>query len=103
MTKRKDKKHKNADINSMDLFKRGNVGLARLLIAVSNSGPSGVATYKLLHQLGSTHHAKAFIKRAEKEGYIKRVEGESTSGQFKPVYNLITPKGRELLSSLRSL
>lgn len=84
-----------------DLLKRGNVGLARLLIAVYNAGPDGIPTYKLLHQLGSTNHAKAFIKRAEKEGLIIRKEGKAEQpGQFPPVYNFITDRGTELLKSL---
>lgn len=87
--------------SSRFLFQRGNVGLARLLLAVNDEGPDGIATYKLLYQLGSTHHGKSFIKRAEKEGYIKRVKGEEPGpGQFKPVYNVITDKGRQLLQSL---
>jgi hypothetical protein len=52
----------------------------------------------LLHRLGSTHHGKAFIKQAEREGLIKRKVGEpATPGQFAPVYNLITARGIELL------
>jgi hypothetical protein len=81
-----------------DLLKRGNMGLFRLLIAVNRAGPKGIATYDLLYKLGSTHHAKAFIKRAEKEGLIKRKVGKPTTpGQFAPVYNFITPLGIELL------
>ena len=52
-----------------DLFKRGNVGLARLLLVVHDAGP-GIATYKMLYRPGSTNHAKAFIKRAKDEGLI---------------------------------
>jgi hypothetical protein len=82
------------------LFKRGNVGLARLLLAVYDAGPEGISTYKLLHQLGSTHHAKAFIARAERAGYIKREEAaEPGPGQFPPVINTITNKGKKLLLS----
>jgi hypothetical protein len=83
-----------------DLFKRGNVGLARLLLAVNKAGPEGIATYRLLHKLGSTHHAKAFITRAEKAGYIKRVMGESEYGHFPLVYNILTKKGKQLLAQL---
>ena len=82
----------------------GNVGLTRLLIAVSQAGPNGIATYKLLHKLGSTNHGKAFIARAERQGYIKRVEGESPGpGQFKPINNVLTDKGRQLLQSQSAL
>jgi hypothetical protein len=68
------------------------------VIAVNQAGPDGIATYKLLHQLGSTHHAKAFITRAEREGLIEREKGESPGpGQFAPVINIITDKGRRVL------
>lgn len=90
-------KNKNS---SVDLLKRGNIGLIRLLLVVRDAGPDGISTYKLLHQLGSTNHAKAFITRAEKQGYIKRVTGESEHGHFKPVYNILTPKGKRLLEQL---
>jgi hypothetical protein len=80
------------------LFQRGNIGLARLLIAVYDAGDEGIATYKLLHQLGSTNHAKAFIKRAEKEGLIERRKGEPPApGKFRPIHNIITAKGKQLL------
>ncbi len=75
------------------------MGLPRLLIAVNAAGPQGIATYKLLHQLGSTHHAKAFIARAERDGLIQRVKAKSENGQFSPVYNIITAKGKQLLQS----
>jgi len=65
-------KKKNKHSSSSFLLKRGNVGLARLLLAVYDAGPDGISTRKLLQQLGSTHHAQAFIKRAEKMGYIRR-------------------------------
>ncbi len=86
--------------SSSSIPKRGDMGLLRLLIAVNQAGREGIATYDLLHQLGSTHHAKAFIARAVREGLIERKEGEpSGPGQFKPKFNVITPKGRELLQS----
>jgi hypothetical protein len=82
------------------LLKRGNLGLLRLLIAVNQSGSQGIPTYKLLHLLGSTHHAKAFIARAEREGLIQRREGEPPGpGQFAPKINIITTKGRQFLQS----
>jgi DNA-binding MarR family transcriptional regulator len=87
------------ETKSPDLLKRGNLGLFRLLIAVNQAGPEGIATYKLLHQLGSTNHAKAFIARAVKEGLIEREVGQSEHGHFKPVFNRITDKGRQVLQS----
>jgi hypothetical protein len=91
------KKNKRIIGNRHFLFQRGNVGLARCLIAVYEAGPEGISTYKLLQQLGSTNHAQAFIKRAVREGLIERIEGESEHGHFKPVYNRITEKGKQLL------
>jgi hypothetical protein len=41
------------------------------LIAVYDADENGIFTYKLLYQLGSTNHAKAFISRAKRQGYIK--------------------------------
>ena len=81
----------------MDLFVRGNVGLARLLIAVNAAGPQGISTNKLLEQLNSSNHAQAFIRRAAKEGLIERFKGESEHGHFPPVVNRITKKGKQLL------
>jgi hypothetical protein len=80
--------------------KRGDMGLLRLLIAVNAAGHEGIATYKLLNQLGSTHHAKAFIARAEKEGLIERPYGEPAGpGQFPQRYNIITDRGKQLLQN----
>jgi hypothetical protein len=82
----------------LDLFKRGNVGLARLLIAVNAAGEEGISTVKLLQQLNSTNHAQAFIRRAEREGLIERIKGKSEYGHFPPVVNRITEKGKQLLT-----
>jgi hypothetical protein len=94
------KSNKNKNKKKHILLERGNVGLTRLLLAVRDAGPDGIPTYKLLYQLGSTNHAKAFITRAEKQGYIKRKEGESEHGHFAPVYNILTAKGKDLLQNL---
>ena len=95
-TKKKDKTKPTLD--SFFLFRRGNVGLARLLVAVNAAGPQGISTNKLLEQLNSSHHAQAFIRRAAKEGLIERFTGESEHGYFPKVYNRLTERGRELLS-----
>jgi predicted transcriptional regulator len=89
-------------INADYLLQRGNVGLTRLLVAVNNAIPEGISTVKLLEQLGSTHHAQAFIKRTKREGLIERKEGESEHGQFPPVHNILTEKGKKLLSQLNN-
>jgi hypothetical protein len=75
---------------------------ADMLVAIdkaSADGNGGIATFELLRQLGSTHHAKAFIKRAEREGLIQRIQGSSEHGHFRPIFNRLTPKGRRLLQS----
>jgi hypothetical protein len=84
-----------------DLFQRGNIGLARLLFALYHAGEEGITTNKLLQQLGSTNHAQAFIKRAEKEGLIKRIlEDPPIPDEFpRPRYNIITERGKQLLRS----
>jgi hypothetical protein len=98
--KKKKKKNSNSGSSRGFLLRRGNVGLARVLVAVYDAGPHGIATYKLLHQLGSTNHAKAFIKRAEKEGLIERRKGEPPApGKFRLIHNIITAKGKQLLRS----
>ena len=98
--KEKKMKKPSRTSRSPDLLKRGNMGLLRLLIAVHDAGPKGISTYKLLNQLGSTHHAKAFIARAEREGLIERPYGEPASpGHFRPRYNILTEKAKKLLLS----
>jgi hypothetical protein len=101
----KNKKIKKSNTTrSPELLKRGNIGLLRLLIAVNSAGPDGIATYDLLHQLGSTHHAKAFIARAEQEGLIGRPYGEPAGpGQFRPRYNIIIKRGKQLLQNHKLL
>ncbi len=84
----------------MDLFARGNVGLARLLVAVNAAGEKGISTNKLLQQLNSSNHAQAFLRRAEREGLIERVKDErSEHGHFPAVYNRITERGKQLLKT----
>jgi hypothetical protein len=87
------------EIQELDLLKPGNVGLVRLLLVLSRTSPNdGLPTRRLLEILGSTNHAQAFIKRAEKMGYIRREERDPESGTgFHPVYNILTEKGRKLL------
>jgi hypothetical protein len=91
---------RNSSSNRRFPLRRGNMGLLRLLIAVNAVGPSGISTYKLLKQLGSTNHAQAFIARAKREGLIGRNEGEPPGpGQFPPMFNIITEHGKDLLLS----
>jgi hypothetical protein len=82
------------------LFKRGNAGLAHLLLIVYRAGEDGISTVKLLEELGSIDYGQTLVRRAKKQGYIKRIIGESEHGHFAPVYNIITPKGKRLLEQL---
>lgn len=82
------------------MLKRGNIGLTRFLIALNNAGEDGISTVRLLKKLGSIHHGQTFIKRAEREGLIKRKRGEPPGpGQFAPMYNIITQRGKDLLQN----
>jgi hypothetical protein len=45
--------------------------------------------YKKVFLAGQT-----LLKHAEKENVIERKDGESEHGQFPPVYNIITTKGK---------
>ena len=84
----------------MNLMRRGNITLLRLLVLVNSAGSSGITTMKLLHELGTTGYGQTTLNRAVTEGLIEREVGESPGpGQFSPIYNRITPKGRQLLQS----
>jgi hypothetical protein len=83
------------------LLKPGNVGLARLLFALAKAGPDGLPTRKLLEALHSTNHGQDAIKRAEKEGYIKRIRDVKPVGSGNHlVVNKLTSKGHQLLDKL---
>jgi hypothetical protein len=83
------------------LFKPGNVGLARLLLALAKAGSDGgMATRRLLETLHSTHHAQAAIKRAEKMGLIERVEQPPECKGNRLKVNKLTPMGQQLLDKL---
>jgi hypothetical protein len=80
------------------LFRRGNITLARLLLTVSDAGSAGISTMNLFRQLGTTGYGQTTLRRAVKEGLIKRKEGDPPGpGQFPPVFNTITEKGHRLL------
>lgn len=88
---------KNKNDKSMNLLRRGNITLLRLLVLVNAAGSSGISTMKLFDELGTTGYGQTSLTRAVKAGLIKREEGESEHGHFKPKYNRITPKRRQLL------
>jgi DNA-binding MarR family transcriptional regulator len=84
-----------------DLFKRGNYSLLRLLVIVNAAGPSGITTRKLLDEIRSHDtYTQRVLDRAQKQGLIERVKGEApASGQFSPVFNIITDRGKQLLQN----
>ena len=88
---------------TLDLFRRGNVGLIRLLMIINNAGPDGkISTVKLFEQFGSTGYGQTLLKRAEKAGLIRREDGEEPGpGQFSYKFNIITEKGKKLLNQLK--
>jgi hypothetical protein len=82
------------------LYKRGNYSLLRLLTILNAAGPEGMSTLRLLDEIGSrATYTQNVIDKAKKEGLIKREIGESEHGQFPPIFNTITHKGKQLLQS----
>ena len=100
MVKRKSPPIYPGRFSNTDLFKRGNYSLLRLLTIINASGSEGITTRKLLDTIGSHDtHIQRTLDRAEDLKLIERITGESEHGQFPPVYNKITDKGRKLLRS----
>lgn len=84
---------------SPEEFMRANRALVKLVRTVNRAGKNGISTRRLLQEIGANE--ESHIHRAQKEGYIIREEREPESGRgFKPVYNIITPKGRDFLEEL---
>jgi hypothetical protein len=84
--------------NSKDLLQAGNLGLTKLLLIVHSKGQ--IKTSDLLEEYGSNSSGYFFLERARKQGLIDKVLGESEHGQFPPVYNQLSEKGRELVLGL---
>jgi hypothetical protein len=84
-----------------ELLKPGNIGLARLLLAVYAAGDEGITTVKLLRQLNSITHGQAFLSRAAREGLIKRKRVPKPTGQKGNYFtvNRITKQGKQLVLS----
>lgn len=86
---------------SAEEFARTNRGLITLLSALQRIGGQA-STRKLLAEMKMIGYGEILIKRAEKLGYIKREKRKPDSGRgFHPVYNILSPKGRKLLSQLQ--
>lgn len=96
--RRSTNNNSSSDIKRFSLFRRGNLTLARLLLLVNDAGLDGITTMNLFRELGTTGYGQITLQRAKSEGLIERKEGEpSGPGQFPPVFNVITQKGRQLL------
>jgi hypothetical protein len=92
--KKKTKKKRSHDL----LFRRGNITLLRLLMAVNSAGPKGISTMNLFRQLRTTGYGQTTLSRALRDGLIERIEGKSEHGYFAPIMNIITQRGKDLLA-----
>jgi hypothetical protein len=84
-------------------FAQGHKGLMHLLRTIEKEGGE-ISTRKLLDTMDNWgYHGQHMIRIAEKEGFIEREVGvEPGPGQFDPMYNILTPKGKKLLAHLHS-
>jgi hypothetical protein len=84
------------------LLQRGNYSLFKILWIINAAGPSGITTVALHQELGAhTNRTNAIIRKAHEIGLIDRIEGERPGpGQFAPLFNVITDRGRKLLASV---
>jgi hypothetical protein len=84
-------------------FAQSHEGLIHLLRTIDKGGGE-MSTRKLLEAMNSWgYHGQHLIRMAEKEGFIEREVGvEPGPGQFDPMYNILTSKGKKLLSHLHS-
>lgn len=84
---------------SPEEFIRANRGLVKLIRTVNRAGKNGISTRRLLQQIGANEESQIYL--AQNEGYVLREEREPEGGRgFKPVYNILTPKGEDLLEEL---
>jgi hypothetical protein len=84
-------------------FAQGHKGLMHLLRTIEKEGGE-ISTRKLVETMNNWgYHGQHMIRIAEKEGFIEREVGvEPGPGQFDPMYNILTSKGKKLLSHLHS-
>jgi DNA-binding MarR family transcriptional regulator len=82
------------------LLQRGNYSLLRILSILNSAGADGLTTMVLLEQLGSkADRITAIIRTAQEMKLIERIPGESEHGQFPPICNKITERGKQLLQN----
>jgi hypothetical protein len=84
-------------------FAQGHKGLMHLLRTIEKEGGE-ISTRKLLEAMNNWgYHGQHMIRIAEKEGFIEGEVGvEPGPGQFDPMYNILTSKGKKLLAHLHS-
>jgi hypothetical protein len=82
------------------LLQRGNYAIFRILSIINAAGAAGIITVALHQELGAhTNRINAVIRKAHELGLIDRIKGERPGpGQFASVYNVITKKGKQLLT-----
>ena len=90
----------NNDVSAKE-FAQSNKGLIHLLRTIDKEGGE-ISTRKLLEAMDNWgYHGQNMIRIAEKEGFIEREVGVKPGpGQFDPMYNILTSKGKKLLSQL---
>ena len=82
------------------LLQRGNYSLVRILSILNSAGGDGLPTLALLDELGSkADRINAIIRTAQEMKLIERIPGESEHGQFPPICNKITERGKQLLQN----
>jgi hypothetical protein len=84
-------------------FAQSHEGLIHLLRTIDKEGGE-ISTRKLVEAMDNWgYHGQHILRIAEKEGFIEREVGvEPGPGQFDPMYNILTSKGKKLLSHLHS-
>jgi DNA-binding MarR family transcriptional regulator len=85
------------------LLQRGNYALFRILTEIALAGNTGITTVALHSKLGThSNRTNAIIRKAEQLGLIERRAGARPGpGQFAPLYNIITERGKLALQTMR--
>jgi hypothetical protein len=93
----------NDDDVSAKEFAQSHEGLIHLLRTIDKEGGE-ISTRKLLEAMDNWgYHGQHILRMAEKEGFIEREVGVKPGpGQFDPMYNILTSKGKKLLAHLHS-
>jgi hypothetical protein len=80
------------------------MSLIKMLIILSRAGEEGLTTRELLSQFQSVGPGQAVLKRAVREGYVRRDpvkrEDKKGSGGSHVTMNYITPAGKQHLKGL---